>query len=242
MPSNFETTNKRLRPSDIFFSKTTIEWDSSKLENNIKNLCTGKCSLKNERIEVYEFEGKYCAINNKLLWILRVAEKFEQCSSIKAEIVSMPECSEHPCFWDELHLDSKMSRIFFSFRKTIIKLRTLETLKVDPSKILYSISAIHDKYDGEPIVSALDDFREDPEILKVVRNGEKLYCLENRKLWLCKQVSRIDKKFDKISVKVKMDMDTSMLQYFTKNHSTTVGIKRSHSFSKTKEMFLDFLQ
>lgn len=62
----------------------------------------------------------------------------------------IPECKGHPCFSDELHLDSEMSRIIFRFRKTIIELPTLESLKVDPSKILYSVSAIHDTYDGEP--------------------------------------------------------------------------------------------
>lgn len=103
----------------------------------------------------------------------------------------IPECKGHPCFSDELHLDSEMSRIIFRFRKTIIELPTLESLKVDPSKILYSVSAIHDTYDGEPIVSALTDFREDTETLKVVRNGEN--CLENRNLWVCKQVSRIER-------------------------------------------------
>lgn len=242
MSSNFETTKKRLRPSEIFFSRTTIKCDPLKLEKDIEKICTGKCSLKNASIEVYEFQGKYCAINNESLWKLRVAEKFKRCSSIKTKIVSLPECTGLPCFSDELHLDSEMSLVLFRFRETIIELPTLESLKVDPSKILYSVSAIPDTYGGEPIVSALADFRKDPETLKVVRNGEKLYCLENRKLWLCKQVSRIERKLNKVSVKVKMDMDTSMLQYFTKNHSTTVQIKRSHSFSETNNIFLDFLQ
>lgn len=90
-------------------------------------------------------------------------------------------------------------------------------------------------------MESLADFREDPETLKVVRNGEKLYCLENRKLWVCKQVSRIERKLNKVSVEVKMDMDTSMLKYFTANDSTTVQIDRSHSFSDLREIFLDFL-
>lgn len=240
MSLNFEIIKKKLRPSEIFFSTTTIKCDPLKLEKYIEKICTGKCSLETGSIEVYEFQGKYLAINNALLWILRVAEKFERCSSIKTKIVSMPECTGHPCI-SEVHFDSKMSEVFFRFRESIIELPTLESLKVDPSKILYSLSTIQDTYDGEPIVSALADFRKDPETLKVVRNGEKLYCLENRKLWLCKQVSRIERKLNKVSVEVKMDMDTSMLQYFTKNHSTTVHINRSHHFSETKNIFLDFL-
>lgn len=242
MSLNFEITKKKLRPSEIFFSKTSIECDPFKLEKDIEKICTGKCSLKYARIEVYEIQGKYCAVNNELLWKLRVAEKFERCSSVKAKIVSMTDCTGNPSFSDEVHIDSEMSQVFLSFRKIMKKLPTLETLKVDPSKILYSVSSISDKYDGEPIVSALADFREDPETLKVVRYGKRLYSLENRKLWVCKQVSRIERKLDKISVKVKMDMDTSMLKYFTANESTTVQIDRSHSFSGLREIFLDFLQ
>lgn len=150
MSLNFETTRKKLRPSEIFFSKTTIECDPIKLEKDIEKICTGKCFLTYARIEVYEFQGKYCAVNNELLWKLRVAEKFDRCSSIEAKIVSMPECTGNPCLSDELHIDSKMSKVFLSFRKIMKKLPTLETLKVDPSKILYSVSAISDKYDGEP--------------------------------------------------------------------------------------------
>lgn len=136
----------------------------------------------------------------------------------------------------------KWGRFFSKFRKTIQELPTLQTLKVDPSKILYSVSAIKDKYEGKPIVSALVKFRKDPETLKVVRNGEKFYCLENYKLWFCKHVSKIERKLNKIPVKVKMDIDTSMLKYFTASDSLTVQIKRSHSFSDQTETFLDFLQ
>lgn len=78
--------------------------------------------------------------------------------------------------------------------------------------------------------------------MTVARNGEKLYCLENRKLWLCKQASKVERQLNRISVKVKMDMDTSMLKYFTTNGSLTVRIKRSHTFSDETETFLDFLQ
>lgn len=87
MSLNFEITKKKLRPSEIFFSKTSIECDPFKLEKDIEKICTGKCSLKYARIEVYEIQGKYCAVNNELLWKLRVAEKFERCSSVKAKIV-----------------------------------------------------------------------------------------------------------------------------------------------------------
>lgn len=233
---------RKLRPSKIFFSKAQIRCDPLTLERDIQKICTGKYSFRDVRIEVYEFEDKYCAIDNEMLWKLRVAEKFQQCSSVKFKTVSMPECTSNPYYWDELHLDSEMRRVFFKFRKTIGELPTLQTLKVDPSKILYSVSAIKDEYEGKSIVSALVKFRKDPETLKVVRNGEKFYCLENSKLWFCKQVSKIERKLNKIPVKVKMDMDTSMLKYFTVNNSLTVQIKRSHSFSDLKEAFLDFLQ
>lgn len=233
---------RKLRPSKIFFSKAQIRCNPLTLERDIQKICTDKYSFTDVRIEVYELEDKYCATDNEMLWKLRVAEKFQQCSSVKFKTVSMPECTSNPYYWDELHLESEMKRVFFTFRKTIQKLPTLQTLKVDPSKILYTVSAIKDEYEGKSIVSALVKFRKDPETLKVVRNGEKLYCLENHKLWFCKQISKIERKRKKISVKVKMDMDTSMMKYFTANDSLTVQIKRSHSFSDLKETFLDFLQ
>lgn len=234
---------RKLRPSKIFFSKAQIRCNPLTLKRDIHKICTGKYSFRGERIEVYEFEDKYCAIDNEMLWKLRVAEKFQKCSLVKTKTVSMPEFTSSPYYWDELHLDCEIRRVFSKFRKTIRELPTLQTFKVDPSKILYSDPAIKDEYKGKSIVSALVKFRKDPETtLKVVRNGEKVYCLENYKLWFCKHVSKIERKLNKISVEVKMDMDTSMLKYFTANDSLTVRIKRSHSYSDQKETFLDFLQ
>lgn len=176
----FEATTK-LRPSEIFFSKTQIECDPYKLEKDIKRICTGKYRFGENWIGVYESDGKYCAINNELLWKLRVAEKFQECFHVEAKLVAIPKCTNYPYYSDELHIDSEMSQVFFTFRKTIQKLPTNETLRVDPSEI-------------------------------------------------------------RISVKVKMDMDTSMLKYFTTNGSLTVRIRRSHTFSDETETFLDFLQ
>lgn len=238
---HFEVTTK-LRPSEIFFSKTKIECDPYKLEKDIKRICTGKYRFGDDWIEVYEFDGKYCAINNELLWKLRVVEKFQECFRVKAKIAAIPKCTSYPYYSDELHLDSEMRRVFFKFRKTIQELPRHETLRVDPSEVLYSNASIPDKYDGDSIVSALAEFRKHPETLMVVRNEEKLYCLENRKLWLCKEASKLEKRLNKISVKVKMDIDTSMLKYFTTSDSLTVRIRRSYSFSDQTETFLDFLQ
>lgn len=90
-------------------------------------------------------------------------------------------------------------------------------MRVDPSKILYSSSSIYDEYHGESILKALVDFRKHPEALNVVKYARKVYALENRKLWLCKQVSRIEKRLKKITVHVKMNMDYNMFRYFTAN-------------------------
>lgn len=168
---NFEVTIK-LRLSEIFFSKTQIECDPYKLEKDIKRICTGKYRFGDEWIEVYEFDGKYCAINNELLWKLRVVEKFQECCRVKAKIVAIPKRTSYPYLSDELHLDSEMRQVFFKFSKTIKELPTLETLRVDPSEFFYSLAFIPDTYDGESIVSALAKFRECPQTLKVVRNGK----------------------------------------------------------------------
>lgn len=153
----------------------------------------------------------------------------------------MLECMGNFSFLDELYIDSEMSQVFLSFCKIMKKLLILEILKVDFFKILYSVFIIFDKYDGELIVFVFVDFREDLEILKVVRYGKRLYSLENCKFWVCKQVLRIERKFDKIFVKVKMDMDISMLKYFIVNEFMIVQIDRLYFFFGFREIFLDFL-
>lgn len=162
----------KLRLSEIFFSKTQIECDPYKLEKDIKRICPGKYRFWDEWIEVYEFDGKYCAINNELLWKLRVAEKFQECCRVKAKIVAIPKRTSYPYLSDEPHLDSEMRQVFFKFSKTIKELSTPETLRVDPSEFFYSLAFIPDTYDGESIVSALAKLRECPQTLKVVRNGK----------------------------------------------------------------------
>lgn len=111
MSLNIAKTRK-LRPSKIFFSKAQIRCNPLTLKTDIQKICTGKYSFRGEKIEVYEFEDKYSAIDNVMLWKLRVAEKFKQCSSVKTKTVSMPECTSSPYYWDELHLDCKMGPFF----------------------------------------------------------------------------------------------------------------------------------
>lgn len=78
------------------------------MEKDIKRICTGKYRFGDEWIEVYEFDGIYCAINNELLWKLRVAEKFQEFCRVKAKIVAIPKRTSYPYLSDELHLDSEM--------------------------------------------------------------------------------------------------------------------------------------
>lgn len=127
-----------------------------------------------------------------------------------------------------------------------MKLPTLETVQIDSSKISYSITRISDIYNKKSIVASLVDFRKNPEALAVVIKGNELYTLENRKLWIHKQISKIERRPPKITVHIKMEMDSNMLRYFTSNfispHFTTVKFKEVYRHSALEKTFLDFLQ
>lgn len=127
-----------------------------------------------------------------------------------------------------------------------MKLLTLETVQVDSSKISYSTSRLSDIYNKKSIVAALVDLRKNPEALSVVKNDGELFTLENRKLWIYKHISKIERRPPKITVHIKMEMDFNMLRYFTSNfispHSTTVKFEEVYRHSAMEKTFLDFLQ
>lgn len=173
-----------------------------------------------------------------MLWKLRVSEKFQRCPYIQVQVVSKPSFISYPYYSDDIHIESETSFVLFSFRKTISKLPTLEALRVDPSKILYISSSIYDEFHGESILTTLVNFRKHPVALNVVKYERNFYALENRKLWLCKQVSKIEKRLKKITVHVKMDMDYNMFRYFTANGYAT----KTQSYTELEETFLDFLE
>lgn len=181
-----------------------------------------------------------------MLWKLRVAEKFQKCSSVKFYVVVMPSCTSYPYFSEELHIDSEKSDFFFKFCQTILMLPTLESIHVHSSKISYSGSCLPDFYNGKSIIAALVDFRENPEALPVVKNSGEYYTLENRKLWIFKQISKIERRPPKITVHIKMEMDLNMFRYFNPElispHSTTVKSKKVYRHSALEKTFLDFLQ
>lgn len=158
----------------------------------------------------------------------------------------MPSCTSHPYFSEELHIESEKSSIFFDFSQTIRELPTLETVQLNSSKISYSASSIPDHYNGQSIVASLIDSIENPEALLVVKNGDELYTLENRKLWIHKQISKTKRQPQKITVHIKMEMDLNMFRYFNPElispHSTTVKSKKVYRHSALEKTFLDFLQ
>lgn len=245
--SSFSLTSKTapaimLPPSKVYYSQTHIKCHLSNLEKDIKNICDGTFPVAELKLEVYSYQRKMCAIDNEMLWKLRVAEKFQRCPYIQVQVVSIPICTSYPYYSDEIHIETETCLMLFSFCKTISKLPTLEAMRVDPSKILYSSSSIYDEYHGESILKALVDFRKHPEALNVVKYERKFYALENRKLWLCKQVSKIEKRLKKITVHVKMNMDYNMFRYFTANGYETVKIKKTQSYTDVEETFLDFLE
>lgn len=122
----------------------------------------------------------------------------------------------------------------------------METVHLNSSKISYSASSIPDHYNGQSIVASLVDSMENPEALLIVKNGDELYTLENRKLWIHKQISKTKRQPPKITVHIKMEMDSNMLRYFTSNfispHFTTVKFKEVYRHSALEKTFLDFLQ
>lgn len=87
---------------------------------------------------------------------------------------------------------------------------------------------------------------ENQEALLVVKNGDTLYTLENRKLWIYKQISKIKRQPQKITVHIKMEMDSNMLRYFTSNfispHSTAVKFMEVYPHLDHEKTFFDFLQ
>lgn len=123
-------------PSKVYYSQTHIRCNISNLENDIRNICDGTFPLAEFKLDVYSYQKKYCAIDNEMLWKLRVSEKFQRCPYIQVQVVSKPSFTSYPYYLDDIHIESETSFVLFSFRKTISKLPTLEALRVDPSKIL----------------------------------------------------------------------------------------------------------
>lgn len=244
--SLFPTVWGHLPPSKMYYSVSQIQCELSELEQDVKKICTGYFSFTDVEMKVYQYGNKYCALDNEMLWKLRVAEKFQKCSSVKFYVVVMPSCTSYPYFSEELHIDSEKSDFFYKFRQTILRLPTLETIHVHSSKISYSGPCLPDFYNGKSIIAALVDFRENPEALSVVKNSGEYYTLENRKLWIFKQISKIERRPPKITVHIKMEMDSNMLRYFTSNfispHFTTVKFKEVYRHSALEKTFLDFLQ
>lgn len=122
----------------------------------------------------------------------------------------------------------------------------METVHLNSSKISYSASSIPDHYNGQSIVASLVDSMENPEALLIVKNGDELYTLENRKLWIHKQISKTKRQPPKITVHIKMEMDSNMLRYFTSNlispHSTTVKFREVYPHLDYEKTLFDFLQ
>lgn len=242
---SFEVS-RRLPPSEMYYSATYIRCTLSELEKDIKEILSGKFLFTDIKMKVYQYGNKYCVLNNEMLWKLRVAEKFQKCSSVKINVVPMPSSTSHPYFSNELHIDSEKSYFLFNFSKTIRELPTLETVQVDFSKISYSALCLPDIYKRKSIVAALVDFRENPEALPAVKNGGELYTLDNRKLWIYEQISKIERQPPKITVEIKMEMDSNMLRYFTSSfispQSTTVKFDKVYHHSALEKTLLDFLQ
>ncbi|XP_065927828.1 uncharacterized protein [Magallana gigas] len=237
---------KRLPPSKLYYSESHIRCQLPELVKDIKMICNGQFPYTGVELKVYQYDDKYCALDNEMLWKLRVGEKFQKCSYIKFHVVAIPSCTSNSYFSEELHIESERSSFFFDFSQTIRELPTLETVHLELSKISYSASFIPDHYNGKSIVSSLADFMENQEALLVVKNGDTLYTLENRKLWIHKQISKIKRQPQKITVHIKMEMDSNMLRYFTSNfispHSTAVKFMEVYPHLDHEKTFFDFLQ
>lgn len=235
-----------LSPSKLYYSLSRLTCKLSNLKNGIEQICTCQFPFTDVEMKVYLYENKYCAVDNEMLWKLRVAEKFQKCSSVEINIIGMPRGTCDPYWSDELHIYCDESYFFFDFRQTIRELPTLKTVHVNSSEIFYTSRSIPDHYDGKSIVAALADFRKNPEALLVVKHNEELYSLHNRELWMHQQISKIERRPPKITVHIKMEMDFNMLRFFTCNymlsHFTTVKFEKSYHHSSLEKTFLDFLR
>lgn len=158
----------------------------------------------------------------------------------------MPNGTSYPYFSDELNIETKPSQIFYDFCKTIRELPTLETIHIHSSRICYNVSCLSDSYNGKSIFAALVDFRKNPEAVLVVKNGRELYALDNQKLWIHKQISKIERRPSEITVHIKMEMDFNMLRYFSPNftspHFTTVEFKEVYHHSPMEKTLFDLLR
>lgn len=236
-----------LLPSKMSYSEKVIQCNFSELERDITNICKGQFSFTDIEMKVYRYGGKYCALDNKMLWKLQVAEKFQKCSEIKIKVVGIP-VPRHIYYSGELYIkrENTWDRFLAPFRDDILRLPTLKTERVNVFEILPTTCNISDNYRGQSIVKALVKLRKNPEDLPVVKSGRKLFTLDNRKLWICQKISKIDRQRSEIAVNIKMEMDSNMLRYFTLNWKSDgfiiQGIQRENRFSYLEETFLSFVQ
>lgn len=236
-----------LLPSKMSYSEKKIQCRMSELQRDITNICEGQFSFTDIRMKVYLYGKKYCALDNEMLWKLRVAEKFQKCSEIRIEVVEIPK-RKHIYYSGELYIESEDSRFLDQFCKNIKKLPTLRKERVNAFEILPTTAEISDHYHKQSILTALVESRKnrEEEGLPVVKRGREFFTLDNRKLWIYQKISKIEEQRSEIAVNVKMEMDSNMLRYFTPNYrphfSTIRRIKRKESYSDLEEAFLDFLQ
>lgn len=236
---------KSLLPSKMSYSEREIECRKSELQKDITNICNGQFSFKDIEMKVYRYGKKYCALDNEMLWKLRVAEKFQKCSEIKIKVVGIPT-PRHIYYSSEINIDSENCTFLAQFRQNIEKLPILKTEHVNVFKILPTAFRISDQYREQSLVQALVKLRENPEDLPVMKRGREFFTLDNRKLWIYQKISKIERQRSEIPVNIKIEMDSNMLRYFTSNWkpfwSTLQGIQRLTRFSDLEETFLDFLQ
>lgn len=251
-----ETTCLRLRlfddvnsllPSKMSYSEEKIQCRMSELQRDITNICKGQFSFTDIKMKVYLYGKKYCALDNEMLWKLRVAEKFQKCSEIRIEVVEIP-MPRHIYYSGELYIESKNSFFLAQFCENIKNLPTLRKERINAFEILPRAPVISDHYHGKSIVMALVESKKnrEEEDLPVVKRGREFFTLDNRKLWIYQKISKIEEQRSEIAVNVKMEMDSNMLRYFTPNYRphmfTIQRIQRKKSYSDLEEAFLDFLQ
>lgn len=236
-----------LLPSEMSYSENKIKCRMSELQRDITNICEGQFSFTDIKMKVYLYGKKYCALDNEMLWKLRVAEKFQKCSEIRIEVVEIPK-RKHIYYSGELYIESENSLFLGQFWKNIKKLPTLRKERVNAFEILPTMAVISDHYHGQSIVKALVESKKnrEEEGLPVVKRGREFFTLDNRKLWIHQKISKIEEQRSEIAVNVKMEMDSNMLRYFTRNYRphirTILVIQRKKSYSDLEEAFLDFLQ
>ena len=194
-------------------------------------------------LKVFHHKGKYYSEERQKLWKLQSLQRLSGNIKILGQVVPNPDSCAILC--DTMIFFGKVKGEHWKNKRM---LKNLPTKKVKPltlTEILYSSESISDAFKGRSIIREVmqvySSGRHNHE-LNVVEYNSKFYALENRKLWVLKQVEVVLGPL-RINGKVKVCMDKIMFRSFASDNIRSVDIvMKGMEHSEEEKFMLEYIK